>query len=387
MSSRSSVFMSGAIAAIIAIVLIGGIVTTGILNTKTTNTTLTQSESSTPLSGSGTLAVLLTDPPTVPSGTTSVYITYSGLAVHVSDAGNNSGWHVLNTQGKIDLMSIINVSQTIASANIQSGNFNALAFNITSATVTFNGANYSAYLVYQDHTLFVPIVGGINITSGHTSAAVIDLTPTVLLLGDPSSPAFAFIPAARGYTIPAQSIPQTQVQHVGQTGDVDNQSWYQSNQPRYEITGAALTSSSFSITVANTGNVPLDFRLAAVTSVTSLSGGLKPTLPSIASISEYFVIYANTSMIPITSNTQQSITKAVSGGGYDLPPGASVTFKYSGSITIGIIQGANRQPIQQVAPGQRYLVSITSSDRLAQTIVIAGGVPVATTTTTSSTSH
>jgi len=152
MSSRSNVFMSGAIAAIIAIVLIGGIVTTGILNTKSTNTL-------TLASGSGTLAVLLTDPPTVPDGTTAVFITYSGLAIHVADAGNKSGWHVLNAQGKIDLMSIINVSQTIASENIQSGNFNALAFNITSATVTFNDANYSAYLVYQDHTLFVYLEG------------------------------------------------------------------------------------------------------------------------------------------------------------------------------------------------------------------------------------
>ena len=182
--------MSGTIAAIIAIVLIGGVLATGILSTKTTTTV----SPVTSVSGTGTLAVLLTDPPTVPNGTTAVYVTYSGLAVHISGAANNSGWHVLNAQGQINLMSIINVSQTIASADIQSGVFDRLAFNITSATVTFSDKNYSAYLIYQDHTLVVPIVGGITITNGQTSAAVIDLTPTVLLLGDPSSPAFAFIP-------------------------------------------------------------------------------------------------------------------------------------------------------------------------------------------------
>jgi len=375
MSSRSNVLMSGAIAAIIAIVLIGGIVTTGILNTKSTNTS-----TQTSVSGSGTLAVLLTDPPTVPNGTTAVFITYSGLAIHVSDAGNKSGWHVLNAQGKIDLMSIINVSQTIASANIQSGNFNALAFNITSATVTFNGANYSAYLVYQDHTLFVPIPGGISITNGQSAAAVIDLTPTILLLGDPSNPTFAFIPAARGYTIPAQSIPQ----RVGQIGNVNNQSWYRNNQPKFEITGATLTPTSLSITVANTGNVSLDFTLAAVTSLISLQGGLKSTLPSIASISEFFVIYRNTSMIPITTYSQSALTHAISSGGYTLPPSASVTFKYSNPIAIGIVQGANRQPVQQIVPGRGYLISITSSDKLAQTIVIAGGTSLATTATATS---
>ncbi|MHB1868163.1 MAG: DUF4382 domain-containing protein [Nitrososphaerales archaeon] len=368
MSSRSNVFMSGAIAAIIAIVLIGGIVTTGILNTKSTETLV---------SGSGTLAVLLTDPPTVPNGTTAVFITYSGLAIHVADAGNKSGWHVLNAQGKIDLMSIINVSQTIASSNIQSGNFNTLAFNITSATVTFNHANYSAYMVYQDHTLFIPIHGGISITNGQTTAAVIDLTPTILLLGDPSSPTFAFIPAARGYTIPAQSVPQ----HVGQIGSVNNQSWYRNNQPKFEITGATLTPTSLSITVANTGNVSLDFKLAAVTSLISLQGGLKSALPSIASISEFFVIYGNTSMIPITTYSRSALTNAISSGGYTLPPRASVTFKYSSQITIGIVQGTSRQPVQQIVPNLRYLISITSSDKLAQTIVTAGGTPVATTAT------
>ncbi len=384
MSSRNSVFASGAIAAAIAVVLIVGVVTTGILNTKSTATGETSSTSS---SGSGVLAVLLTDPPTVPNGTSAVFIDYSALAVHVSGAANDSGWHVLNGQGEINLMSIINVTQTIATANIQSGDFDELAFNVTSATVTFLGANYSAYLVYEDHRLVVPIVGGITIANGQTSAAVIDLTPTVLLLGDPSDPVFAFIPAARGYTIPAQSIPSTQ---VGQTGSVANETWFKNNQPAFEIMGATLTPNSLSITVANIGNVSLVFTLTAVTSLSSLAGGLKPTLPSVASISEYFVIYPNTSMIPITKVDERSITRALASAGYELPPAASVTFKYSDPITIGIVQGVTKQPVQSVVPGQRYVISITSSDKLAQTLVMAGGLspaaPATQTTTTQTTS-
>ena len=370
--------MSGAVAAIIAIVLIGGVLATGILSSKTTTQV---SPVTTSVSGSGTLAVLLTDPPTVPNGTTAVYVTYSGLAVHIAGAGNESGWHVLNAQGNINLMSIINVSRTIASANVQSGRFDALAFNITSATVTFLGANYSAYLVYEDHTLVVPIVGGITITNGQTSAAVIDLSPTVLLLGDPSSPAFAFIPAARGYTIPAQSIPQTKLQQVGQNESVSNQTWYQNDQPRFEITGVVLTPISLSITVANTGNVSLDFTLSAVTSLISQGGGLKPTLPSVASISEYFVVYPNTTLVPLTTDDHASITNTISGGGYNLPPSASVTFKYSGQINIGIIQGVSKEAVQTIIPGDRYVISITSSDKLAQTEVLATGTPIAVTTT------
>jgi Domain of unknown function (DUF4382) len=388
MSSRSSIFMSGAIAAIIAIVLVGGVLATGILSTKTTTTV----SPVTSISGTGTLAVLLTDPPTVPNGTTAVYVTYSGLAVHISGAANNSGWHVLNAQGQINLMSIINVTQTIASADIQSGVFDRLAFNITSATVTFQGSNHSAYLVYEDHTLVVPIVGGITITNGQTSAAVIDLTPTVLLLGDPSNATFAFIPAARGYTIPAQSIPQTQL-HVGQNQELNNQSWYQNNQPKFEITNVTLTPISLSITVANTGNVPLEFTLAAVTSLTSPGGGMygmgemRQTLPSVVSVSEFFVVYSNTSLIPLTTNNHASITKVISGAGYNLPPHASVTFKYSGEIKIGIVQGMNKQQIQVIEPGLRYVISITSIDKLAQAEVNATGTPIAVATTTSNQNH
>jgi Domain of unknown function (DUF4382) len=380
MSSRSSVFISGAIAAIIAIVLIGGVLATGILNTKTT-TTLSPSTST---SGSGTLAVLLTDPPTVPNGTRAVYVTYNYLAVHVAEDGNNSGWHILNARGTIDLMSIINVSQTIASANIQSGVFDKLAFNITSATVTFLGSNYSAYLVYKEHTLFVSVVGGITVTNGQISAAVIDLTPTVLLLGDPSSPTFAFIPAARGYTVPAQSIPQTQLQLIGQTGSINNQSWYQYDQPRFEITNVTLTPTLLTITVANTGNVPLEFTLAAVTPLAYLAEGVAPTLPSVASVSEFFVVYPNTSLVPLTSGDHNSITDTISDGGYSLPAHASVTFKYTGTITIGIVQGVTSQPVHPIIPDVRYVISISSSDKLRQAEVRATSAPAVTTTSTSS---
>ncbi|HYB03409.1 MAG TPA: DUF4382 domain-containing protein, partial [Nitrososphaerales archaeon] len=180
MSSNRSLVLSAVSAAIIAIVLLSGIVALGVLNTtRSTQITtmpfvassITQSNSSTrvgqisastqsissgqapnnspPSQNADDLAVLMTDPPTVPEGVTAVYITYANLAIHVSDAGNNTGWHVLDLQGQIDLMSIINSTQTIVDANVTSGNFNALAFNVTSAIVTFNGLNYTADLVYQ----------------------------------------------------------------------------------------------------------------------------------------------------------------------------------------------------------------------------------------------
>jgi hypothetical protein len=320
----------------------------------------------------------MTDPPTVPDGVTSVFIDYSNLAIHISSAGNNTGWHVLGVAGQVDLMSVINSTQTIAMANISSGNFNALAFNVTSAIVTFHGVNYSAYLVYQDHVLFVPIVGGINITDGQASAAVIDLTPTVLLLGNVSDPIFAFIPSARAYTIPAQSVSSLHLQ-VGDRDEIQNASWWVKilHGSRFEITGITLTPTSLSFNVSNTGNSTLMFRLADLSSTTSPAGENIPisNLASTLSISEVFVIEHNSTILPITAVGNGIADKLIDSAGYALPISASVSLSYSGNVTLGAAQyqtTTNRyvQP-QEIIPGQRYVLTLIGNGLVAQAIVLA----------------
>lgn len=366
MNSSQKVLISGTIAAVIAIALIGSIIGLGIVGSNK------GAQNSTATSQSGTLAVLLTDPPTVPSGVSAVYITYSDFAIHVSGAGNDSGWHLVNTQGQINLMSVINATQTVALTNVQSGTFNMLAFNITSAIVTYNGQNYTANLVYQEHKLVVPIAGGITITSGHTSAAVIDLTPTVLLLGNTTNPSFAFIPAARGYTIPAQSTPSMHLR-VGERDDIHDASWWTAiERGHFEITSASLTPSSLSITVTNGGNSSILFRVAAVTSTTSVQGGWKEdNLFSAASISEFFVVQSNDSLTPISAYGQRQAVEQVAAGGLLLAPGASVTLTYTGPVTLGLLQPRQLQPAQQITSGQSYVVTLSGNGMLAQTDVTA----------------
>ena len=376
--------VSGLVAAIIAIALIGSVIGAGLLNTRTTissstssYTTLSSSSVSTshsststatqPSTGGGTLAVLMTDPPTIPNGTSAVYITYSNLAIHVSGAGNNSGWHPINSQGQIDLMGIINATQTIASANIQSGTFNAMEFNISSAIVTFNGVNYTAGLVYQEHMLYVPIVGGITIVDGQTSAAVLDLTPTVLLLGTPANPSFAFIPSARAYTIPAQSI-STHSLKVGDREDVRDQAWFQNimKNNKFEISSVKLTPTSVAVTVTNTGSSSMMFRMVAVTSLASVSGGRISNLAALASISEIFVVYPNATLAPLATSKQQ-MGEMILAGGYLLPPQASVTFNYTGIIQTGMYQ----QSAQAVQIGGRYVVTVIANGFLAESLTVA----------------
>jgi hypothetical protein len=408
MSSNRSLVVSAVSAAIIAIVLLSGIVALGVLNTtRSTQITtvpivassVTQSNSPTqagqiststqsvstgqtstnslPASqGGDDLAVLMTDPPTVPDGVTAVYITYADLGIHVSHAGNNSGWHILDLQGQIDLMSIINSTQTIVDANVTSGNFNALTFNVTSAIVTFNGINYTADLVYQQHELYVPIVGGINVTEGVTSAAVIDVSPTVLLLGNTTNPTFAFLPAATAYTIPAQSVTTLHLQ-TGERDDIQNASWWVNivKNSRFEISGVMLTPTSLSFNVSNTGDAPVMLRIADLVSRTSISGGKIPlsNFPSLLAISEVFVLEHNSSVIPITMVGNGIVENLIDSAGFILPVGATETFTFSGNLTLGGAMASIIHPshVQSINAGSTYILSLTGNGQIAQAVVLA----------------
>ena len=209
---------SAAVAAIAAIALISAaILSPGMLALGSTST-----------AQSGTLAVLLTDPPTVPNGVTAVYATYSDVQVHVSNAGNESGWYDLHSSGEINLMSVINIGQTIGSTSVPAGTYNALRFNITAATVTYESQNYTARCCNQQQTgsqLTVPIIGGIQVASGQSSAAIIDMTPTVILTGNSTNPQFAFVNAARAYTVPANSISRVWILKEHQV-NLTTQGWW-----------------------------------------------------------------------------------------------------------------------------------------------------------------
>ena len=188
-----------------------------------------QASASTTQSGlTGTLAVLLTEPPTVPVGVTAVYATYSDVQVHVNGAGNLSGWTNLHSSGKINLMGVINVGQTIVSTSVPTGSYSALRFNIITAVVTYQGKNYTAHIATSSTTgsqLTVPIVGGIQVSSGQSSAAIIDMTPTVILAGNSTNPQFAFINAAKAYTIPANSVSRALILKEHQV-NLTSQGWW-----------------------------------------------------------------------------------------------------------------------------------------------------------------
>ena len=377
MTTNRKVLTSAMIAAIAAISLISAtILSPGMLALGSTSTAQ--------LGPSGTLAVVLTDPPTVPEGVTAVYATYTDVQVHVADAGNQSGWYDLHSSGQINLMSVINVGQTIGSTSVPSGIYNALRFNITGAIVKYQGQNYTAQIAKSDTNggsqLTVPIIGGIQVQSSQTSAAVIDMTPTIILGGNSTNPQFVFVNSARAYTMPANSVPRDIIQRHHRV-NLTAQAWWHKivDSQRYQLTSASLSPNSLSITVDNTGNVSVVYRFAAVTATTSQHGGDVGR----ASISEYFVVEPNASLIAVSGSTPIQLAWSLAAGGYLLPPGSSVTFTYTGQIMLGssmVLQhtasASSTSQIPQIAPqplvpGQGYVVTVRGDGSPAQTVVTA----------------
>src|SRR5579872_1140864 len=222
-SSKRPIFIAGIVGTAIVITLMLGVsflqagsnvsevsissTASALSSTSSSTTRITQlgSSSSTTSSGTnssytyygptGVLGVSLTDPPIVPAGVTDVFISYSSIDVHVADAGNQDGWYQVADAGSVDLMSLINVSLTLGSAQVQTGVFNLISFNITSAGVTINGVNATAYV--PANRISLPIVGGISVSTGNSSGVLVDLSPEVIPYQNGTSVSYALVPEAK----------------------------------------------------------------------------------------------------------------------------------------------------------------------------------------------
>ncbi|MGC8661509.1 MAG: DUF4382 domain-containing protein [Nitrososphaeria archaeon] len=98
----------------------------------------------TPANGYATYSVLLTDPPSVPSGTQAVNLNFYQVSIHL----NNGSWLYSTAKQQINLMQLVNVSKVIAVFNIpKNSTITQIRLYVSNATIVINGNKY---------TLFVP---------------------------------------------------------------------------------------------------------------------------------------------------------------------------------------------------------------------------------------
>jgi hypothetical protein len=359
-----------AVASVIAIVIVAGAIVaffysggTGSATTSSGSPTMASQNS-----GLGSFSVLLTDPPVGGTGTSRVYTNYDHVAAHNSHSDQSHGWIDLNVSGSIELTSIVNISKTIASANVKTGTYDMVRLNLTSATVTYQTRNQSAQV--KPGSLTTRISGAANVNSSNRTAVIIDLFTYIFNTNDNSKPSFVITASARAWPVPPSQMAQVSTK-VGAILDLATQAWWRtdisSGLARLRVTNATLKANSMSVAVLNTGNVTSDIKLVVV-SPSNTSIGSPSEIPASFVSSAMFVVQSDGSL-QTTNPLIQAPFPFFSSQGYNLTIGASVTMKYNSPVHVGY--GLGDVALHGVIPGQSYLVTVLADNVVTSYRVVA----------------
>ncbi len=212
-----------------------------------------QAASSTSQAASDSVVLVqLTDPPTVPVGTTSLNLTYSAITLLVSEP--SAGSKVTTTtvsvtptggSATVNLLKLENVSQTIATANLPSGStIYSATFSVSSISIEINKTSNPVTLATGGSTFVVTLTSG-TIVKG-TNAVLLDLNPTVV----ETPVGYQMIPSSVGILRPqAEVCPQGET--IGWLCPVTGQDWSNFNQAKGQLTAnlLALTVSGSTTTI------------------------------------------------------------------------------------------------------------------------------------------
>ncbi|HUI23080.1 MAG TPA: DUF4382 domain-containing protein [Nitrososphaerales archaeon] len=324
----------------------------------------------------GVISVLVTDPPHVPAGVSAIYAYYIGLAVHRAQ-----GWTTVMVAGEIELMGTVNVAQTLASANIPAGSYDQVKFDLTSALVTYNGANYTASV--EGGHLAIRILGGAIVSSSQPSAALIDIQPMVVNVGSQTSPQFVLWAEARAFPVPQSQITAT-MRTEGNRFPLRGLSWWLNDEnmanATLAVSGVSLSASSLNLTVADIGTTGTMLKLVVVSEATQTAGMMEDgSVPSAITGTAVFVVLANGTMaqfvpllhvsLPMMSGeSQTSVLDVLRSPGYNLTAGSSIQLSYSGSIELSF--GLFAQP-NGITSGNAYRITVVGDNTIASTEVTA----------------
>ncbi|MDE1869434.1 MAG: ArsR family transcriptional regulator [Candidatus Micrarchaeota archaeon] len=203
--------------------------------------------------------IRLTDPPHVPIGTQALEINYSSIKVHVSGAGNTSGWIASNSSGSINLMTLLNVSQTIGSVGVpKNSTLDMIRFTISTATITINNTVYSVTVPSANVT--ARLDGNSRI--GSSSGVLLDLSPTVATIFTDNATIFVMVPSLKAVVVPGANA-TTRIGHRESLSQNESGA-LESNGQSIVITNVTLTktgnSTTLMVSVKNTGNRSVEIK-------------------------------------------------------------------------------------------------------------------------------
>ncbi len=211
-------------------------------------------------------AVQLTDPPTVPSGTQSLIIDYSGVTLFSS---NGIGRVSSSASGSVNLMSLSNFTQTIAVIQASANEtFDAVSFNVTSADITINNVTYN--VTVPSSRIYVRLNADVNSSAGGT---LLDLSPTVIqVYTTENSSVFILVPAVKAIVVGKAEISGNALSVGSRTQlQASDRTELEAMTPSIEITGASLAQvgnmTEVSVTVKDTGNSSVTLKHVFVSGV------------------------------------------------------------------------------------------------------------------------
>lgn len=230
--------------------------------------------------GTASFAVMLTDPPTVPAGTTILNLTYSDISLHVIYEDNTTSWVKLGVSGTVNLFSLVNMSQTLASTTLPIGStVDKVQFTIANVEAVVNDVKYNVTTLSNILVLSIAN-GGVNET---LSGVLLDFNPTLTQIAATDADGnavtyYVLIPSARAVIVNALSSDQVRVGTIVRLGEnhrVALDRVVQSFNTNVTIDSASLTvdgnSTALSITLTNQGTMP--FRIFGL----SLNGDFNAT--------------------------------------------------------------------------------------------------------------
>jgi hypothetical protein len=351
---RKWTFKYGLAAVIFAVLII-----TVSLFTNLPNTTPTV-----PTAKGATFAVLLTDPPTVPAGTTQLNLTYTDILLHVIYPNGTDEWLPVGASGTVNLFSLVNMTQTIASTTVPiNSTVDKVQFTIANVTAEVNTQTYN--VTSLSDTFVVKVANGaVNNT---LSGVLIDFNPTLVQIqasdeNDTTVYYYVLVPSANALIlndITSAHVKVGTLIKIGENNRVQLERVKQDFQKNLTIVSATLTvngnTTGLSVTLKNEGNVT--FRVFGLTMHgefnTTQNWGLKPfgrgwrqdyrvrihpeTIPFKLNGTSLIPLYGATGV----RNPFSSIT---------IQPGETVTLNFNGVIALYYGWGHYQNPMFTITP-------------------------------------
>jgi hypothetical protein len=332
-----------------------------------------------------TFAVLLTDPPTVPAGTTQLNLTYSGVGLHVIYPNGSDTWLPVVASGTVNLFSLVNVTETIASTTVPlNSTVDKVQFTITNVTAVINTQVYN--VTSLSDTFIVRVANGrVNQT---LSGVLIDFNPTLVQIqafdeNDTAVYYYVLVPSANALIvndITSEHVRVGSIVKIGENNRVKLVAVKEDFSRNLTIASATLTvngnTTGLSVTLKNEGNVP--FRVFGLT----LHGEFNTTQSWTSNAfggfgRQEYKVKVHPETIPFKLSGTSLVPLYGTGGDRGNPfssvtinPGETLTLSFSGIIALYTGMGHNQNPLYTITPivDNNYTLALTGEGFQAFTV-------------------